>query len=105
MLGLPSENERVALTSDGVMARVLEKGGLARLRLPGVVVRASERRPDRLVDLTNLWPVDVRRRLLAAEKDVEQFVVGELHQQAHRFGVGFAHRLGAGEEALEQEIV
>src|SRR6186713_3382892 len=95
MLGLPSENESVALTSDAIMAGVLEKCGLARVRLAGVVLRASARRPNGLDDLANLGPVEVRGRLLAAEKDVEQVVVGELHQQAQAFGVGFAHRLSA----------
>src|SRR6478672_2122252 len=105
MLGLPSENERVALTSDAIMARVLEKCGLARVRPASVVLRASARRPNGLDDLANLGPVEVRGRLLAAEKDVEQIVVGELHQQAQALGVGFAHRLGAREDALEQEVV
>src|SRR6188768_1779158 len=99
MLGLPSENERVALTSDGIMAGVLEKSGQARVRLRALTC-ASARRPNGLDDLADLGPVEGRGRLLAAEEDVEQLVVGELHQQAQAFGVRNAHRLGTGEESL-----
>ena len=100
MLGLPSENERVALTSDGVMTRSSKKwlktnweSGLVPLR------------PDGLEHLVNLGPVEVRGRLLAAEKEIEQVVVGELHQQVEAVGFRLGERRRAGEQPLEQEVI
>src|SRR5690242_7182942 len=97
MLGLPSENVRVALTSDGVMAWSSKEGGRVRC--------ASARGAHGRDDAAHVGTVELGRRLPATEKDVEQVVVGELHQQRERGGVVLVHRLGAREEALEQEVV
>src|ERR1017187_5882344 len=53
----------------------------------------------------NLGPVEVRGRLLAAEQEIEQIVVGEFHQQIQAVRIGLGDRIAAGEEALDEKIV
>src|SRR6187399_1277348 len=96
MLGLPSENERVALTSDGVMA------GSSKSSRTGVW--ALSRRPDGLEHLVNLGPVEFTGGLRAAEKKVEQVVVGERHQRLEPGG-GRRRDRAACEQTLDQQVV
>src|SRR4051794_9570306 len=105
MLGLPSEKVRVALTSDGVMAESSKNVWRKKARCRTLSRARSARRPDGLDDSTHLGPIEMRRRLLAAEEEVEQVVVGELHQQREAERFGLADRLAAREETLQQQIV
>src|ERR1035438_2426817 len=53
----------------------------------------------------NLGPVEVRGRLLAAEEEIEQIVVGKLHQQRQAVGLRLRDGVGAGEETLDEQVV
>src|SRR5450432_606759 len=53
----------------------------------------------------NLGPVEVRGRLLAAEEEIEQIVVGELHQEREAVRLGLRDGSAAIEQALDQQIV
>src|SRR6185369_5861208 len=98
MLGLPSENVRVALTSDGVM--VVSSKWTGKTGARGSACRAHG--GD---DAAHVGMVELRRRFAAAEEKIEQVVVGEFHQERKAASVVLAERLGACEEALEQEVV
>src|SRR5450755_1670769 len=103
MLGLPSENERVALCADGVMV-VPRRSGWRRTNFRALS-RALTRRPDGLENLVHLGPIEVRGRLLAAEEEVEQVVVVELHQRVEAVGLGLREGFRPREQALDQEVV
>src|SRR4051812_2219164 len=96
MLGLPSENERVALTSDGVMASssISSRTG----------VKALSRRPDGLKHLVDLGPVEITGRLRTAEKKVEQVVVGKRHQRLEPRGRRRRDHAG-GEYPLDEQVI
>ena len=61
--------------------------------------------PDGLDDLANLGPVEVRGRLWRPRKRSSRSLSASSISRPRRLRVGFAHRLGAREEALEQQIV
>src|SRR6188768_1102817 len=61
--------------------------------------------PDGLYHLVNLGPVEGPGRHLSAEEQIEQIVVGQLHQQVEAICLGLGERRGAGEQPLEQEVV
>ena len=72
MLGLPSENDRVAFTSDGVIMA----SSFSRLQTIAVARGVAHQRQH----LAHLGPVQLAVRLAAAQQQVEQVVVGQVHQ-------------------------
>src|SRR5687768_5118784 len=76
--GLPSENDRVALTLDGV---IMGSSWLVR------TLRRVAAVPHLCQHLTHGGAVDLARRLGARQQQVEQVVVGQIHQRAEPFGL------------------